>query len=75
MTGSDTHNPAPKKRYKKWPGLKAAAKVLEVNYAHLRRVVAGKVISPDLLKRYNQTFGDEGEQLQTIQMGKKSKTA
>jgi hypothetical protein len=54
------------RKNKKWPGLKAAAQQLGVNYDHLRRVVSGKVKSPALLERYLKQFGNAGERLQLI---------
>jgi hypothetical protein len=58
------------KPYRKWPGLKAAAKVLGCNYAHLRRVVAGKVVSPALLEKYQAQFDENGQPLKALPSNK-----
>jgi hypothetical protein len=54
------------KHYKKWPGLKAAAKALGVNYAYLRRVCAGAVSSPALLAKFNENFDEWGQPIKRI---------
>jgi hypothetical protein len=41
-----------KRKNKRWPGLKPAAKELNVAYGHLRLVVAGERPGRNLLARY-----------------------
>jgi len=61
------------KRYKKWPGLKAAAKALGCDYAHLRRVVNGNVSSPALLEKYHARFTATGGELKPLPPNKHQK--
>jgi hypothetical protein len=48
-------------KYRKWPGLKAAAKRLGVSYGHLRLCLLGESQSPRLVSRYQALTGETGK--------------